>query len=132
MTEAPRSPEEASTAALAACRAALERSSAFQAATADVLRMLSNASGDARPVFDMIAERAKALSGARIRWVLRAMEGKLYLESLSGLPEELAAQALAQFPLPLDRRTPGGRAIFDRRPVQIADLFGDPDLGDAI
>jgi GAF domain-containing protein len=102
---------------------ALER----QTATAEVLKVISESPTDVQPVFDAIAERAKTLCGAYTGAVTQ-FDGKLvHLRAFHGASREAEEEMHALYPMKLGRGAGSTRAIIERSPVQIADIFEDPD-----
>ncbi|MCW5661636.1 MAG: GAF domain-containing protein [Burkholderiaceae bacterium] len=104
---------------------ALER----QTATAEVLKVISESPTDVQPVFDAIADRAMALCKAAVGGVAR-LDGELvHLVAYRGVTAEAGAAMQAGFPRKLDRSSILGRAMVERAPVQIPDVFADPEYG---
>jgi GAF domain-containing protein len=100
-----------------------------QTATAEILRVISSSPTDIQPVFDAIVQ-----SGMRLcegdQCVLIGREGGTgtFLAAHHHTPE--AAMAIrAELPRPLGRDTTAGRAILERRTVQIPDILEDPEYG---
>ncbi|HEY2188930.1 MAG TPA: GAF domain-containing protein, partial [Caldimonas sp.] len=104
-------------------REALEQ----QTATAEILRVMSSSPTDVQPVFDAIAERAKALCGGSMGAASRVDGGLIHLVSYRGTSEQGEATMRAAFPMQIGRGTANGRAILERGPVQIADVGLDPE-----
>ena len=101
---------------------------ARQTATSDVLRVISESPTDVQPVFDIIAERAAALTAARYCVVTRLDGEWLHLASLHGVSAEGAAALRARWPQRLDGSTTiSARAIRRRDTVNVADVLADPD-----
>ena len=100
-----------------------------QTATADVLRVISNSPTDVQPVFDAIAERAMTLCDALVGGVARLDGGMVHLVAYHGVSLEASAAMQAAFPLKPGHDAITARAILARAPVQIADVFEDPDYG---
>ncbi|MGE5338802.1 MAG: GAF domain-containing protein [Gemmatimonadota bacterium] len=104
-------------------RQALER----QTATAEVLRVISGSVTDTQPVFDVIAERAAHLTGAKIGWVFTYDGEWIHSASAYGLTPDSLAAAQALFPM-----RPGGasytsRAIRDGKVMNVADALAETD-----
>ncbi|MFN0160864.1 MAG: GAF domain-containing protein, partial [Burkholderiales bacterium] len=102
---------------------ALER----QTATADILKVISSSPTDVQPVFDAIAESARALCGASVCLVTRFDGEWAHLVALCGVSREADEAFRTAFPVRPTSSTVTGRAIRDREPVQIADVRADPD-----
>jgi GAF domain-containing protein len=100
-----------------------------QTATSEILRVISSSPTDIEPVFDAIVE-----SGMRFcegeQCVLLGREGGMltFLASHHSSPEGQAALR-ASLPIPMNRDTTAGRAILERRVVQIPDVLDDADYG---
>ena len=101
---------------------------ARQTATSDVLQVISESPTDVQPVFDIIAERAAALTDARYCLVTRVDGDMLQLVTLHGVNEAGAAALRAAWPQPLQQSMAiSGRAIRERRVVNVADLLALSD-----
>ena len=98
-----------------------------QTATAEILQVISRSPTDVQPVFDAIAERAMTLCEARIGGVTRFDGEMVHLVAYHGTSQEAADAMHAAFPMKLGRGAITARAILERVPVQIADVFEDPD-----
>ena len=97
---------------------------ARQTATSDVLQVISESQTDVQPVFDIIAERAAALTSARYCLVTRLDGDALQLVALHGVNEAGSAALRAAWPQPLRQSTSiAARAIRERRVVNVADLL---------
>ena len=94
-----------------------------QAATIDVLRVMSGAPANAQPVFQLIVERARAFCNADQANLALLDDEMLHLEATSGA----SASYPAQFPRPLDATTTFGKAIIACDVVQTPDVLVDPD-----
>jgi GAF domain-containing protein/CheY-like chemotaxis protein len=101
---------------------------ARQTATSDVLQVISQSPTDVQPVFDIIAERAAALTAARYCLVTRLDGEQLQLVSLHGVNEAGSAALRAAWPQRLaDSSSIAARAIRTRGVVNVADLLALPD-----
>src|SRR5262249_36085710 len=98
-----------------------------QAATIDVLKAMSASPGDARPVFELIVERARAFCEADIAAAALLEGDMLHLQAQSGVTAEHARHYDQQFPRPVDATTQFGRAILARDVVQTPDVRADPN-----
>ncbi len=98
-----------------------------QTATAEILQVISESPTDVQPVFEAIAERARALCDARIGAVTRFDGELLHLVAYQGESREVADEVRAAFPLKPGRGSINGRAVLARAPVQIADQLADPE-----
>ena len=111
-----------------------ERNSEFgeriaqQAATIDVLKVMSASPGDPQPVFDLIVERACACCGAELA-ALTLLDGDLLrLNATSGMTAARTQEFAAAYPLPVSQAFAGGRAILKRDTVQVPDTQIDPEF----
>ena len=99
-----------------------------QAATIDVLKVMSSTPDDTQPVFESIVTRARELCGAHAS-LLFEYDGELvYLRTWGGYDTAAAESVVRQFPMRPDRGFAAGRAILERRIVHIRDVAGDPDI----
>jgi hypothetical protein len=85
-----------------------------QAATVDVLKIVSASPGDARPVFELIIERARSFCGADHATAALLHDDMLHLQAHRGMSAAYGANYAAQFPRPVDTSTMFGRAILSR------------------
>lgn len=98
-----------------------------QTSTAAILRVMSSSPTDAQPVFEAIAERARALCGATIGTATRFDGQLLHMVGYHGTTPEAEASMRASFPMKLGRGSSNARAIMERAPVQIPDVHADAD-----
>ncbi len=98
-----------------------------QTATAEVLRVISESPTNVQPVFDAIAERAKALCGAQTSAVARFDGEWVHLVAYHGVSLEANDAMRSVFPVRIDSGTVSARAIRLRAPVQIVDVLADTD-----
>ena len=113
-----------------------ERNSAFgeriehQSATIDVLKAMSASPGDAQPVFDLIAKRARDICGGYGVTVCEFDGSLLQWRAATGVSEDPAIReaAKAAFPMPPTRDRPLGRAILDREIFHSRDHNTEPGL----
>ncbi len=97
-----------------------------QAATAEILRVISRSPADVQPVFDTILGNALRLCDANWAFVVRHQDGRLTLAARTDCTREFA-EYLAEG-LPVDRETTVGRAAMERKPVQVLDFMADPGM----
>ena len=109
-------------------QAALER----QAATAEILRVISDSPNDAQPVFDVIAERAARLTQADYGWVFLVDGSMIHVASSVGVNQAAVEASLQAFPLPVNRRSITGRSIADGAVVNMPDVLADPEMADKL
>src|SRR5262245_58341573 len=96
-----------------------------EAATAEVLRVISRSLTEAQPVFDIIATSALQLVGAQYVGVV-LYDGELqHLVALNNSNPEGIEAIRRAFPRRLDDRYSTGRAILSRGTVQVPDVLED-------
>src|SRR6516165_6226041 len=98
----------------------------LQAATAEVLRVISISPHDIQPVFDTIAENAARICEGRFAFVVRFDNELLRFAACHGLTTEGLEAFQRVLPRPASEDTAAGRAIFHRGVVQIPDVLADP------
>src|SRR5471030_173097 len=94
-----------------------------QAATIDVLKVMSASPGDPQPVFDLIAERARDLCDAYGVTVYEFDGTLLHWRAATGVSDDPSVrQAVkAMYPMAPTREWHAGRAILDRQVSRIDD-----------
>ena len=112
------------TAQEAKLRQQLAESRAHQAATSEILRIITRLpTTDLQAVLDAIAAQAARLCHARLAAVSRVEAGGLRLAAHHGaLPVSRTGEAGAMARTPVDRTSVNGRAVVDRRTLHIHDL----------
>jgi GAF domain-containing protein len=91
-----------------------------QTATAEILRVIASSPTDLGPVLETIAENAVRVCGATNSSIFRLEGEHLRLVARHGsLPRPLAIGDT----IPASRGTVGGRAVCDRRTIQVEDLM---------
>jgi GAF domain-containing protein len=113
--------------ALGARNQDLTEALARQAATSEILRVISSSPTDVQPVFNAIVQSAERLCGAQFS-VLVLFEGELvHFAAHHNLGSEALEEAGRIWPTRPTRASGAGRAILDRRVVQIADIESDAE-----
>ena len=112
------------TAQEAKLRQQLAEARAHQAATSEILRIITRLpTTDLQAVLDAIAAQAARLCHARLAAVSRVEAGGLRLAAHHGaLPVSRTGEAGAMARTPVDRTSVNGRAVVDRRTLHIHDL----------
>ena len=102
---------------------ALER----EAATSEVLRVISSSPNDIQPVFNTIVTSSARLCKARYCWVFR-FDGKLiHFAAEHGLSPEYIEAIRRTYPLPPGRASAAARAVLTGAIAEIPDVQVDPD-----
>src|SRR5262245_37368556 len=89
-----------------------------QAATAEVLKIISSSPGELAPVFNAILENAARICQAQIAEIILAENNTVHVAAGYGVAQRLPPGEM----VPLDRSTVMGRSICDQKPVHVADL----------
>ena len=97
-----------------------------QAATAEILRVISGSPGDLQPVFDAIARNANHLCDGVFSALFRLDGGTIDIVASDSVSPEQFEALRRVFPTPATRDTLTGRAILDRRLVHVADVTTEP------
>src|SRR6516164_5005616 len=101
----------------------------LQAATAEVLHVISISPHDIQPVFDTIAENAARICQGQFAFVVR-FDNELYrFGACHGLTPEGLEAFKRVLPRPAGDDTAAGRAILHRGVMQIPDVLADPAYG---
>lgn len=106
----------------------LQESLEYQTATSEVLSVISRAPAQLEPVFEAIVQTAAGLCHADSAIVATRGDDDLYhLAAISGHSEEMRA-VVQKRPIAADRGSVSGRAVLERRTVQIYDALADPEF----
>ena len=106
----------------------LQEALEYQTATSEVLSVISRAPSQLEPVFEAIVQTATRLCQADGAIVCTRGEDELYhYSAVSGHSEEVGA-VVHKRPIAADRGSVSGRAVLERRTVQIHDALADPEF----
>ena len=97
-----------------------------QAATADVLKIISSSTSDLQTVFDTMAENAVRLCEAERGYIFR-FDGKLLRAVASYNAGFENWEFVRRNPIAPGRNTVSARAALERRTIQVADIQADPE-----
>jgi PAS domain S-box-containing protein len=100
---------------------------AQQAATGEILSVISHSPADIQPVFEAIVARAATLGDAEFSAVARLEDGLLNLVAVHSLSPGETAAFYSLFPRRPERNFAMGRAFVDARPVHFEDVLAELD-----
>src|SRR5262249_52980703 len=103
-----------------------------QAATAEILRVISSSPIDVQPVFDGIAQSAMRLCEGTQSFVTRFDGELLHIAAFAHRDPGAVEQLHRRFPLPPSRALAHGRAILNGGVVHIADVRADGEYDQAL
>src|SRR6516162_3618624 len=98
-----------------------------QTATADVLKVISRSTFDLQTVLNTLTESAARLCNANVAVMHRQQGPKYQVIATYGGPPEYRQMILSRVPFEAGRGSILGRAILERKPVQVSDVLADPD-----
>src|SRR5215475_3988187 len=106
--------------------AELAEARAEQAATGDVLKVISGSAFDLQAVLDTLVETVAQLCRSDQALIFRRRDNLYHLAAAHGLSDQGLQYVLAN-PLAAGRGTLSGRVDLERRAVHIADVTADPE-----
>jgi GAF domain-containing protein len=126
----PRPPSEAALREqLDESRRELKEALEHQAATSEVLDLISQTPTNVQPVFDAIIESAVRLCDAVFGVIWRYDGELLHYAASYNFTSEVLTEILKTYPKRPDRSIAAGRAILDGRIAHVPDMLADPEYG---
>src|SRR5215831_8395242 len=98
-----------------------------QTATSNVLEVISRSAFDLQAVFETVAESAVRLCGADRAFIYR-LDGELLRMAAAFNATQKLKDFISQNPIRPGRGSTSGRAVLERRTVQIPDVLADPEF----
>ena len=100
-------------------RSELDKSRQQQAATADVLKLISRSAFDLQAVLDTLTESAAKLCDADMAAIAREKDSAFYYATSYGFPDDYL-EFVRSIPHPVDRRSTIGRTMSEGKPCRFA------------
>src|SRR5262245_64401184 len=97
-----------------------------QAATADVLRVISRSAFNLQTMLDTLVQSAARLCEADIAAIGRPRDTIFYYEATYGFTPDVT-EFVASHPAQIDRSTISGRVLLERKIFHIPDVLADPE-----
>src|SRR5688572_21191331 len=123
----PKRPTRAKRTTRASPATQLAEARAQQAATSEILGVISRSPDNGQPVFEAIVNNASRLCEAEFSAVTRFEDGHLHLTAVSNMSPAETAAYHSLFPRLPERGFVIGRAFLEGRPVHVEDVLSDPE-----
>jgi adenylate cyclase len=111
---------------LEACKSALSEALDRQAATSEILNVISRSTSELQPVLDTIVGTAARLCRAEYAIVL-SLDGQTFRLMAANNADAEYVKYIARNPPHVDRGSVSGRTVLERAPIHIPDVLNDPE-----
>src|SRR5215472_6148002 len=105
----------------------LDEGLAREAATAEIVRVISGSPVNLQPTFDAIAAAAVTLTNSALSGVVTYDGSLMHLVAIYGFSPNEHENIRGLFPIPADHGTATGCAILTGQVVQIEEMSADPE-----